>query len=248
MGICLCNRGLLLVSYMPGLTAAGVILGGIITGALKSRMIFDRAGASITAHIHRKPNPAVWVGFFPEKLGAHRVHGAAGRGDQTLGYTRRNQKRRLYSGGNRPYLLQPDIMAGLAQSIENTLKISGNLQHGENTRRHWILLGQWRTASPRIRTAIAAADRVVSVDGGSRMLAALNITPHLAVGDMDSTPPELLTRYRQAGVPLHLHPVRKDATDLELALDLALDADAAAITILGATGGRLDHTLETCCS
>jgi thiamine pyrophosphokinase len=109
---------------------------------------------------------------------------------------------------------------------------------------HWILVANGEaSASPRIRTAIAAADRVVSVDGGSRMLAALNITPHLAVGDMDSTPPELLTRYRQAGVPLHLHPVRKDATDLELALDLALDADAAAITILGATGGRLDHTL-----
>jgi hypothetical protein len=67
VGICLCSRGLLLVQHMPGLTAAGVILGGIITGALKSRMIFDRAGASITAHIHRKPNPACLGGLFSLK-------------------------------------------------------------------------------------------------------------------------------------------------------------------------------------
>lgn len=109
---------------------------------------------------------------------------------------------------------------------------------------HWILVANGQPSSSlRIRTAIAAANQVVSVDGGSRMLAALNVIPHQAVGDMDSTPPELLARYRQAGVALHLHPVRKDATDLELAMDLALDAGATAITILGATGGRLDHTL-----
>jgi len=36
---------------------------------------------------------------------------------------------------------------------------------------------------------------------------------------------------------------KKDATDLELALELALEKGATRISILGATGGRLDHTL-----
>lgn len=109
---------------------------------------------------------------------------------------------------------------------------------------HWVLAANGEPASsPRIRAVIADADRVISVDGGSRMLAALGVTPHLAVGDMDSTPPELLTRYRETGVELFLHPTRKDATDLELALELALNGKAGLITILGATGGRLDHTL-----
>lgn len=109
---------------------------------------------------------------------------------------------------------------------------------------HWILVANGQpSSSSRIRKAIAGASRIVSVDGGSRMLAALGVTPHLAVGDMDSTPPELLAQYKEAGVILHLHPPRKDATDLELAMDLATDAGATAITILGATGGRLDHTL-----
>lgn len=109
---------------------------------------------------------------------------------------------------------------------------------------HWVLAANGEPASsPRIRAVIADADRVISVDGGSRMLAALGVTPHLAVGDMDSTPPELLTRYRETGVELFLHPARKDATDLELALELALNGKAGFITILGATGGRLDHTL-----
>lgn len=109
---------------------------------------------------------------------------------------------------------------------------------------YWVLAANGEPASsPRIRTVLASADRVVSVDGGSRMFAALGVTPHLAIGDMDSTPPELLAGYREAGVEIFLHPARKDATDLELALDLALDAKAEDITILGATGGRLDHTL-----
>lgn len=109
---------------------------------------------------------------------------------------------------------------------------------------HWILLANGHLAFSRnVRSLIDAADRLVGVDGGCRHLEALGRLPDIAVGDMDSIPDSLLMRYHDAGVETHLHPPRKDATDLELALDLALDRGATRISILGGTGGRLDHTL-----
>jgi len=109
---------------------------------------------------------------------------------------------------------------------------------------HWVLLANGPlTLSPAIKQVIAEAERLVGVDGGSRHLGLLGVRPHLAVGDMDSIPDSLLQEYRQSGVELHLHPPKKDATDLELALELALAGGATRISILGATGGRLDHTL-----
>lgn len=109
---------------------------------------------------------------------------------------------------------------------------------------HWVLLANGPlTPSPAIRQVISTADRLIGVDGGSRHLRHLGVRPHLAVGDMDSIPADLLQDYRQAGVELHLHPPKKDATDLELALELAITRGATSISILGGTGGRLDHTL-----
>jgi thiamine pyrophosphokinase len=97
--------------------------------------------------------------------------------------------------------------------------------------------------SPSIRRFISSAERLIGVDGGSRHLRTIGVLPHLAVGDMDSIPDDLLVQYRSEGVELHLHPPKKDATDLELALELALERGAKRISILGGTGGRLDHTL-----
>jgi len=109
---------------------------------------------------------------------------------------------------------------------------------------HWTLLANGPLSiSPEIRARVVSSERIVGVDGGCRHLHAMDLRPHLAVGDMDSIPPELLESYRAAGVELHLHPPKKDATDLELALELALERGATGITILGGTGGRLDHTL-----
>ena len=109
---------------------------------------------------------------------------------------------------------------------------------------HWVLLANGPLElSPKVRAMVSSADRLIGVDGGSRHLESLGVLPHLAVGDMDSIRGELLEQYRRVGVEMHLHPPKKDATDLELALELALERGASRIPILGATGGRLDHTL-----
>jgi thiamine pyrophosphokinase len=62
------------------------------------------------------------------------------------------------------------------------------------------------------------------------------------IGDLDSTDPELVSRWEEEGVEVIQHPVDKDQTDLELALLLAQARGAAKAWVYGAVGGRLDMT------
>jgi len=84
---------------------------------------------------------------------------------------------------------------------------------------------------------IIAADRGLDAlaEAGTRM-------PDLLVGDFDSTrlDPEKL-RDRIGGV--ERYPKEKDFSDLESALHAAITRGSSEITVLGATGGRLDHFL-----
>ena len=87
-----------------------------------------------------------------------------------------------------------------------------------------------------------AAGLVVAADGGARFLLDQGITPDLVVGDFDSLAPEYVARLEAAGVELIRHPVRKDRTDGEMAVDEALRRGAGEVVLAGALGA-LDHTL-----
>lgn len=85
---------------------------------------------------------------------------------------------------------------------------------------------------------------VIAADGGATSLDRLGRTPDRLVGDLDSIPDGLLARLEAAGVAIDRHPVDKDASDTELALESAIAIGATEIVLLGATGGlRLDHEL-----
>jgi len=84
--------------------------------------------------------------------------------------------------------------------------------------------------------------KIIACDGGLRHTHAISVCPNIILGDLDSAPPELLQIY--ANVPRKKFPARKDETDLELAVDFALDNGAGEIFIFGgASASRLDHTL-----
>jgi thiamine pyrophosphokinase len=89
---------------------------------------------------------------------------------------------------------------------------------------------------------ITPAELVIAVDGGSRHCLSLGILPGILIGDLDSTDPELVEKWRQEGVEIIQHPEDKDQTDLELALMLAQTRGAGKIVVHGAIGGRLDMT------
>ena len=85
---------------------------------------------------------------------------------------------------------------------------------------------------------------VIAADGGARHASALGLRIDRWVGDGDSLPAADLEALRTAGVPVTLVAAEKDETDTELALQVALDAGADEVVILGAFGGeRLDHAL-----
>jgi len=93
------------------------------------------------------------------------------------------------------------------------------------------------------RLALPARDRilVIGADSGVHHAHALGLTVDIAVGDFDSIDPEVLRSLR--GCEIRRHPVDKDATDLELALDSALESGADRAIVIGGYGGRFDHLI-----
>lgn len=98
-------------------------------------------------------------------------------------------------------------------------------------------------APERILPQLTSKDILIAVDGGLRHLTQHNLTPNLIIGDLDSADPAEVEKYRAQGVPVDQYPPEKDQTDLELALDAALDMSPKCIWVLGALGNRLDQSL-----
>jgi len=83
---------------------------------------------------------------------------------------------------------------------------------------------------------------VIAADSGAVHAKAAGLTIDIAVGDFDSIPPPLLQELESAGAKIERYPVAKDATDLELAIDVAIREGADVITIVGGHGGRVDQS------
>lgn len=95
----------------------------------------------------------------------------------------------------------------------------------------------------KVRALLRSGDHIVCADGGTRLALALGLHPEILIGDLDSIVGADRRRVEQINVPIRTFSPDKDETDLELALDHALQGNPAAILIIGAVGGRLDHTL-----
>jgi thiamine pyrophosphokinase len=81
----------------------------------------------------------------------------------------------------------------------------------------------------------------VGVDRGVYHLLKRNIKPFIAFGDFDSVSPEELMYIENRVLELKKYQPEKDETDMELALNWALDQNPSIIRLFGATGGRIDH-------
>jgi thiamine pyrophosphokinase len=91
--------------------------------------------------------------------------------------------------------------------------------------------------------AVPPGAPVVAADSGAEHALARGLTIEVAVGDFDSISAEALAALERAGVRLERYPTGKDATDLELALGVALALGPRRILVLGGADGRLDHLL-----
>jgi thiamine pyrophosphokinase len=95
--------------------------------------------------------------------------------------------------------------------------------------------------SPSTKARIQSFSFLAAVDGGTKHCKQLGLKPDLIIGDLDSSSPDVLNHYSH--VPCMHFPKDKDETDLELALRELMQPDIAEITVFGALGSRIDHTL-----
>lgn len=98
----------------------------------------------------------------------------------------------------------------------------------------------------RLPHVVPAGTVVIAADSGLDRLVEAAINVHHVVGDLDSVAPEALALAATDGAVIDEHPADKDATDLELALDLVarLAGDrGGSLLVVGSGGGRLDHLL-----
>lgn len=86
-------------------------------------------------------------------------------------------------------------------------------------------------------------DIIIAVDKGLESLDALEIEPNYLIGDFDSINKDILEKYEKTKIQIvRLNP-EKDLTDTHSAINLAIEKEAKNITIIGAIGTRLDHTI-----
>lgn len=105
-----------------------------------------------------------------------------------------------------------------------------------------LILANGDSPDPDWAQRIAAEhDLLLATDGAAHRAVGLGLTPDIVCGDFDSIRLEVAqTEFPQARF---LPTPDQEQADLEKALLVAQEQGATSVTILGATGGRLDHTL-----
>lgn len=109
------------------------------------------------------------------------------------------------------------------------------IEEGDFGLKHCVIVASMPVC-PSLLSRYANADYIIAADAGYCNLQRAGIVPSLIVGDFDSAP------YPQTDTALLL-PKEKDDTDTYYAARKALAWGADKVTLLGATGGRLDHTI-----
>ena len=94
-----------------------------------------------------------------------------------------------------------------------------------------------------LKYVIKNSDHIICADGAAKYLMDLNIYPDLLIGDLDSINEKTLKWAEKNNIKIQRFPVKKDMTDTELAVESALKQNPNKITIIGAIGSRLDHSL-----
>ena len=83
---------------------------------------------------------------------------------------------------------------------------------------------------------------IICCDRGLLHADKLNIKPDYIVGDFDSVSEILLDKYEDLGFDIDRYPAKKDYTDLEIGVNIAIEKGVEDIVIMGGIGSRIDHT------
>lgn len=88
-------------------------------------------------------------------------------------------------------------------------------------------------------------DYVIGVDSGLNFLYHNQVLPTHIVGDFDSVASDVIAYYKaKTDIPIREFNPVKDATDTEIAVNLAVELGVEKLWLFGATGTRLDHVMS----
>jgi thiamine pyrophosphokinase len=92
----------------------------------------------------------------------------------------------------------------------------------------------------RLAMLVKKAGMVICADGGANTSLKMGITPDVIVGDLDSIHSEALVKFRRVAI---CEDRNDQTTDLEKAITWAIQSNFDHITVVGASGKRVDHTV-----
>ncbi|EIJ41228.1 thiamine pyrophosphokinase [Beggiatoa alba B18LD] len=108
---------------------------------------------------------------------------------------------------------------------------------------HILVVANGRIQTPAwYQPLIQQVDKIIAADGGANNCRLLGIEPDYVIGDLDSITPT--TRAQLTAKTQVIEDPDQNKTDLELAFSLAQTFDPVKLSIIGAIGTRLDHTLS----
>ncbi len=103
-----------------------------------------------------------------------------------------------------------------------------------------VIVANGQPPSPAfLQKLVQKSQKLIAVDGGLQTCESASLTPDLIIGDFDSVSPELLKKYNHVQ---QIHTPDQNKNDLEKTLDYL--APFQSVSVCGAVGKRLDHTLS----
>lgn len=107
----------------------------------------------------------------------------------------------------------------------------------------WCIIANGTPCSRELIEKLQQSHALCACDGAMEWLQSYTCTVDVVIGDMDSITPQTLKTLKQHTHYEIIHDPRQNTTDSEKALLYCLDQGAMHITMVSATGRRLDHTL-----
>lgn len=102
-----------------------------------------------------------------------------------------------------------------------------------------LLVAGGRRPDEKFFRAVAQSRKIFAIDKGIEICKDCNILPKILIGDFDSADNAAVNWAIENKIPVERHPVEKDFTDTQLALELLPKNSSAIVT--GIFGGRFDH-------
>jgi thiamine pyrophosphokinase len=109
----------------------------------------------------------------------------------------------------------------------------------------YVIVANGHFIAQALINKITKDKNIIALDGAVTKLLAINIIPHILIGDFDSVTLEAMNAIKKSNLNIEIiHVENQDRTDLQKAITYCDNVGAEKIEIICATGlDRMDHTL-----